>query len=237
MRKGDRMRLAPRRRRGRGDSGVTAVEFAIVIPVLLVLVIGMLEFAFVMRDYLSVGSATRTGVRVASTGAGAGPGTCPGLPIVCVPASVPALAQNAADAIQQAGSAMPQDYVDYIMVYEANANGYPAGTANDTTRLTMPSQTECASIGDCVTFRWAKSIDRYVYVSGTWDSSTIYACAPQSPSDPGPDSVGVYMHATHPYLSRLFGATLTITNRAIMQFEPLAQKVCNGNGPASGGHP
>ena len=38
-------------------------------------------------------------------------------------------------------------------------------------------------------------------------------------------------------LAQTFGATLTITNRAIMQFEPLAQKVCNGNGPASGGHP
>ena len=33
----------------------------------------------------------------------------------------------------KAGAGMPQDYVDYIMVYEANANGYPAGTANDKT--------------------------------------------------------------------------------------------------------
>ena len=85
------------------------MEFAIVVPVLFLLVIGMLEFAFVMRDYLAVSSSTRVGARIAATGANAGQGTCPGLPIICVPGNVPALAQDAADAIQQAGTAMPQD--------------------------------------------------------------------------------------------------------------------------------
>jgi Flp pilus assembly protein TadG len=70
------------RRRGRGDGGATAVEFAIVVPVLFLLVIGMLEFAFVMRDYLAVSSSTRVGARIAATGANAGQGTCPGLPII-----------------------------------------------------------------------------------------------------------------------------------------------------------
>ena len=229
------MRVADRRRRGRGDSGVTAVEFAIVVPILLLLIIGMLEFAFVMRDYLSVSSATRTGVRVAATGAGAGPGTCPGPPVICVGADVPALAQNAVDAIQQAGSAMPQDYVDYVLVYKSNDKGYPGSAGN----TTMPTYSQCGvgAYPNCVAFKWAPSINRFVYSGqGTWPSSGIYACAQQSPSDSGPDSVGVYMRATHPYLSGMFGRSLSVTNRAVMQFEPLALKVCNSSGPSNGGH-
>lgn len=221
------MRVAGRRRRrGHGDSGATAVEFAIVVPVLLLLVIGMLEFAFVMRDYLSVSSATRVGSRVASTGASAGPGTCPGAPIVCVPAKVPALAQNAADAIQQAGLGMPQDYIDYILVYDSNDKGYPGSAGN----ATMPARDECgnSTYPNCVAFRWAPTINRFVYVTGAWDSSTIYACPPTASNPDGPDSVGVFMQATHPYLSRLFGATMTITNRALNQFEPLPINQCAG---------
>ena len=224
------MRLAPRRRRGRSDSGVTAVEFAIVVPVLLLLILGMLEFAFVMRDYLSVRSATSVGARTASTGASAGPGTCPGLP-VCSPANpstydYPALAQGAADAIQQAGSAMPQDYVDYLLVYESNDKGYPGAAGN----TTMPTMAQCGTSPyvNCVAFKWAKAIDRFVYVGGTWNSSTIYACPPSASNVNGPDAVGVFMHATHPYLSGLFGKTLSITEKTVLQFEPLPINQCAG---------
>ncbi len=119
------------------------MEFAIVVPVLFLLVIGMLEFAFVMRDYLAVSSSTRVGARIAATGANAGQGTCPGLPIICVPGNVPALAQDAADAIQQAGTAMPQDSIDYILVYKSNDKGYPGSAGN----TTMPTMTGLHDLG------------------------------------------------------------------------------------------
>lgn len=220
------MRMASRRRRCRGDSGVSALEFAIVVPILLLLVIGIMEFAFVIRDQLSVAAAARTGVRTASTEASAGPGTCPGLPVICVPTSVPALAQDAVDAIQQSGSAMPQEYVDYVLVYSANAKGFPQGISGDEVRSTMPSTAECATMGECVVFTWDRAARRFKYTSGTWDSSTIYACAPTSANPAGPDSVGVYMSATHPFLSRLFGATLTIASRSVLVFEPLPINQC-----------
>ena len=204
------------------------MEFAIVVPVLFLLVIGMLEFAFVMRDYLAVSSSTRVGARIAATGANAGQGTCPGLPIICVPGNVPALAQDAADAIQQAGTAMPQDTIDYILVYKSNDKGYPGSAGN----TTMPTMTACTtSVADCVAFRWAKTIDRFVYVGGAWNSTLIYACAPTAGNTNGPDSVGVFMQATHPYLSKFFGQTITLSNRSVMQFEPLAINQC-----ASGQH-
>jgi hypothetical protein len=205
-------------RRGRsahGDSGVAAVEFAIVVPVLLLLVVGMLEFSFVMRDYLSVASSVRVGARMASTSEGIKQGTCPGLPVICSPSNTPALAQYAADAIQQAGIAMPQDLIQYIAVYKANANGYP-GTATS-----MPADSAgCVALGNCVVYRWSKSLDRFVYDGGTWTSASINACLPT------PDSVGVFMRANHPYLTKMFGSTMSITDRAVMRLEPLPANTC-----------
>lgn len=213
-------------RRGRGERGASAVEFAIVVPVLLLLVFGMLEFAFVLRDYLSVSSSVRVGARVASTGAGAGPGTCPGPPVICVPSGVPALAQAAADAIQQAGTAMPQNLIDNIWVYRANASGFPGAA----TTQTAADAAGCSS--DCVVFRWNDTIGRFVYQSGTWDSTTINACINSAQAQ----SVGVMMRATHPYLTGFFGSTITLRDRAVMKFEPLEIRSCNGLGVGNGGH-
>src|SRR3954453_23719727 len=105
--------LRPRsRRRGRGQRGAVAVEAALVTPVLIILVFGIIEFALIMRDYVAVSSAVRVGARIASANPGAG--LCSAQPSPCAPATTPALAQQAADAIRQAGTAMPKDSIDYI---------------------------------------------------------------------------------------------------------------------------
>ena len=157
----------------------------------------MLEFAFVMRDYLSVASSVRVGARVASTGAGAGPGTCPGAPVICVPSNVPALAQAAADAIQQAGTAMPQNLIDNIWVYKANASGFP-GAARRRSRQPPAAPTASCSAG---TTRSAGSCTRAA--PGT--PRTINACINSAQAQ----SVGVMMRATHPYLTGFFGSTIS----------------------------
>lgn len=54
---------APRSRR---DSGATLVEFAIVLPLLLLLMIGILETGVAFYEYLTIERATLEGVRTAS---------------------------------------------------------------------------------------------------------------------------------------------------------------------------
>ena len=99
-----------------------------------------------------------------------GPGAPP-----CAPANVPALAQLAADAVQRAGSAMPVDQIEYILVYKANASGYPGADSNHD----MP--TSCAGFTNCVRFKWRDAENKFRYHSGTWNSSTINACFPRQP--------------------------------------------------------
>ena len=53
-----------RRRRHDGEQGAALIEFVMVIPLLLALLIGIAEFGIAMRDWLTVTSATRAGARV-----------------------------------------------------------------------------------------------------------------------------------------------------------------------------
>ena len=209
------------RARRRGQAGAVAVEAALVTPILFMLVFGMIEFAFVMRDYAGVSSSVRTGSRIASTGADAGPGTCEAGPLAppCTGASSPALAQEAADAIQRAGSAMPPDSINYILVFKANSAGYPGPESN----RTMP--TDCSATLHCVKFVWRNDLDAFRYGGGSWDSRSISACFPGSVLHPL-ERVGVYLNASHPMMTGFFGDSVTLSDRGVLNFEPLATQSC-----------
>lgn len=207
-------------RRPNREDGAVAVEAAIVVPLLCLLVFGMIEFAFVMRDYASVSSMVRTGARIASTGAGAGPGTCDTDADAppCTPTSSPALAQSAADAIQRSGETADPELINYILIYKANLQGYPGADGN----TTMP--TDCTGFANCVMFKWRPTLSEFRYASGSWNSATINACFPTAI-----DRVGVYMDATHPMMTGLFGDSIDLKDRAVMDFEPLKSDSCHAN--------
>ncbi|MCW2738157.1 TadE/TadG family type IV pilus assembly protein [Nocardioides sp.] len=56
-----------RRRRG-GERGAVAVEFALLMPILLALVAGMIDAGFAINRYTMLNNAAREGVRAASLG-------------------------------------------------------------------------------------------------------------------------------------------------------------------------
>lgn len=51
------------------ERGASAVEFALILPVLLTIVFGLIEFGFVFNAQISLAQATREGVRVAAVDA------------------------------------------------------------------------------------------------------------------------------------------------------------------------
>jgi len=62
--------IARRRDRQRARAGTAAVEFALVAPMLLFLVLGMCQFGITMNQYLTLTNAVRSGARQLSMGRG-----------------------------------------------------------------------------------------------------------------------------------------------------------------------
>ena len=121
---------------------------------------------------------------------------------------------------------MPEDQINYIVVYRADAaNGNPPADC-----LAVP----IAASSNCVKFVWNKASDRFVYADGDWASTSIDACI----NSPSAQAVGVYMNATHRWLfSGVFGNTVTLSDKSVMNFEPLPNDSCQANKPVgSGGH-
>jgi hypothetical protein len=204
-----------------------AVEAALVLPLLFTMMFGIIELTLMVRDNIAVASAARVGVRAATTTAAvmSGPGNCsyadPTTGAVCHADSNPApgLAELAADAIEASGQSMNKDTIDYILVYKANADGYPGPDSN----RTMP--TSCAGYSSCVKFTWIETAGAFRFTSGTWSSKTVNACAGQS------DAVGVYLHITHHFLTGLFPAKVGLDDRAVGKFEPLPPDSCKSTSP------
>ena len=215
---------------GRGQRGAVAVEAALITPVLVTLVFGIIEFSFVMRDYVSVTSATRSGARIASTGAGAGVQVCDAgeSGTQCSNAAAPELAKLAANAIQNQGTALNKGQINYLLVYKANAKGLPGAL----TTWGADPRTDCKNALNCVVYTWSPTAMsgagkfQYNPTYGSWTSSTVNSCVASA------DSVGVYLNTTHPYITKLFGSSIGISDRTTMKFEPLTADVCG-----AGKHP
>ncbi len=115
------------RRSHAGQRGQGMVEFAIIVPVFLLLLMGMLEFGFVFTHHLTLEYATREGARAGSALSDGG-----GDSTVCA-----SIDQDIIDAVTKVlkspGSPIvghPND-VTSIVIWQANSSGNPiAGTTN-----------------------------------------------------------------------------------------------------------
>lgn len=209
-----RRRGAPHARRRAGQRGAVAVETALVTPVLLVVLLGIIELPMLIRDYVAVSSAARTGARVAA----AEPGCVQRPADPPCPATDPApFAQLAAEAVTRNGTALA-DSIRSVLVYKANANGYPGSLGS------VPAS--CSGVPACVGYSWSSTSGTLVPAGGSWDRRTVNACFPSNI-----DSVGVAVVAEHDFLSGLLGASTTMSEHAVMNFEPLPINSC-----ASGSH-
>jgi hypothetical protein len=215
------------------DDGAVAVEFALVVPVIIFLTLGIIEFGLLMRDYVSVTNITREAVRVASSEPKKGLST----PISQVRLSHAgrlsdpldwSFAYDASQVLATRGSALPSRSIDELWVYVANKEGFPlaAGAAPSSwatdTRDTFDGGCPTAS---CVRYRWDDADGTFFYRSGDWRPRTINACAGSDAAM----SVGVYVRARHTSIvGNLIGTDMFIQDAAISKFEPMRNISCAG---------
>jgi len=174
------------------EHGASAVEAAIVTPVVMLMIFGIVELGFLFKDYIAAMGAVRAGVRMASAN----------------PRYV-SFAQAAADQVALRGAAMNLQDVQQMWVYKVNlADDKPYGTSS------------FANCNVCVKFRWDVPTKTFISISDTWAASSQNACSSMSPGGP-PDRIGVYLQLKHNGFTKFVFTSVNISEDSIMTFEPM----------------
>jgi Flp pilus assembly protein TadG len=219
------------RRAARSERGVAIVEAAFVTPVFLLLVLGLIEGGLYMNDYLGVANSVRAGARASSAMGSVGDADL--FTVVNV---------------SKESAALRDEQIDYIVVYKATGFGAkPTATCQAGTSVTgvcnvfrradirkavaqleeESAQAEAEAQGitrvldqskiwfGCLTSgpNANQSPDRFWCPSGRADAQTANGGL-------GPDYVGVYVKAQHPWTTKIFGNETTLTDQSVIQIEP-----------------
>ena len=132
--------------RSRKESGAVSVEAALVTPLLVLLVFGIIEFGMYYKDAIVISSMSRTGVRTIS--------------------AEPRLASQFTDtvnAITTAVGSASAGSVKELWIYDAGTNGFPKGQSGFTT---------CTN---CLRYTWNGTTFTPV-AGYTWDPLLQNAC-------------------------------------------------------------
>lgn len=180
------------------ERGASLLEFALVAPVLLLLVFGAFEYGMFFKDYLTVSNTTRTGARV---GSAAGSNADADYQIL--------------QAVKAAATALPggSNSIERITIYRStSAGGGPSATC----------QTTSSAAEKCNAYT-ASAFTQPATKFGCGGGSIDFVWCPTTRVDSqavGPDYLGVWVKTTHGFVTKMFGTSKTITDSVVMRIEP-----------------
>jgi Flp pilus assembly protein TadG len=188
------------------------VEAAIILPVIVLFVLGIMEFGLLFTSYSTATASTRSGARLAATAyAQAGSSDS------AQDAAAEQVALASMADLQVLNNAEPIGMVIY-RVDPSATDGAPVGG------FPGPNlQGGCST--DCIRFTYDPATRTLERSSGSWTS--VDACGLTV------DSVGVQVQAEHTYISGILGQTRLVTGHTVMRLEPLPSDQCAGE--AAGG--
>ncbi len=188
-------------RRGPDDRGAVLIEALIVIPLLMMMTLGIIEYGGAYREDATVASASRAGARVASALSKTDFGVVPALTDSGV-----VTATAVASVLQSLGSTGPQA----VWIYRVEPLNAACGP---------PLFTGCVyKVG----YGWDPANKRFLMSplagSAPWPASKQIAC-PTGPLGP-PDQIAVWVKANHVAVTHMFGSGRTLTGQTVMRLEP-----------------
>lgn len=198
-------------RRARDERGAALVEFAIVVPLLITIAMGLLDFGLAWRTSLTVSSGVRAGARV---GSGMGNDRFTDHSI-----------------LQALNASLDADDVHKIVVYKSTTDD---GAVPQVCKDASPG----ASVAGCNIYDGASlALPRSAFEVGSVSASGDYLSCGGGPDaswcpvsrynsqvSPGPDYLGVWVDYRHDFVSGWFPAGgLDIKDNAVMRLEPPEQ--------------
>jgi Flp pilus assembly protein TadG len=153
--------VSRRRAAARGERGAELIEFAFVLPILLLVAFGIIDFGFLFKEYEVVTNAAREGARLKSLGDSTGYSTADvqarvaqyiinggldGSLLQPVQVSVAAIPVNAALTVNASGYTVTVTYPHrfWVLAGISQMFGGSFGTANLTASSTMRSEVQVA---------------------------------------------------------------------------------------------
>ena len=180
------------------------MEAALVLPLVIVLVMGIIEFGFAFGSKTTASGASRSGVRLAAA-AYATAGTASGTQR----AAVDKIAATVTSALTGITSADVIGMVVY-KVDPTSTTGAPYGG--------FPGDNMAGGCtSDCYRYDWHN--DRLEYLSGSWP--TPDACGLTL------DDIGVMVQVDHHYITGFVGDNVFLDGHTVMRLEPLPSDQCS----------
>jgi Flp pilus assembly protein TadG len=201
--------MSRRRRRLVGDDGAAMVEAAIITPIFFLVLFGVLEFGGAFRDYLTVNNASQGGARA---GAIAGNDADADFKIV--------------NAVRADAAAMPSGQVVRVVVFLASGPTSKVPPACTTATTGIGSPTFCnVYTGSQLRVPdgsgWTDCTDN-TNPSRFWCPATRKTAATAAAGNGPPDYLGVWVEVSHPWITGLFGNSITLTSQTVTKLEARA---------------
>jgi hypothetical protein len=203
-----------RGRRRRGDArhrGQGLVEFALILPSFLLILVGMVDFGFLFYSHMTLEYATREGARVGSALAAGNPPTLPCADVDGhVVAAVQRVLQSAGIAVRLDPSDPAKGGVQWIRIYKATTNldGSGWATANNYNQWTYSAGGGPTVDGTALDFR----------------QGTVNWSACTRANGASPDAIGVAISYNHAWViptGPLFGGgNFNLVDKTVMVLNP-----------------
>lgn len=178
------------------DRGATLVEFAILLPLLLLLSLGAFEYGMLFRDSLTVSTASREAGRVGASSANYGQADC-------------VILEAAAGALQSLESGT----IDEVHIFKSSASGAVPGDNSPDMRRYSPFSVGDPSLVACTGSDWNAE-----HLGSNWDPADRV----NDPSNA--DWIGVEVQYQHGWLTDFlwFTGTTDLAEDSVFRIEPPA---------------
>ncbi len=182
------------------------VEAALILPIMVLLLLGIMEFGLLFTSYSTSTAASRSGARLAATAYSQAGGAAAAQQDAATQISL----ATAAD-LEVLNNAEPIGMAIY-KVDKASGDGAPYGG--------FPGANMSGGCStDCIRFSWNSATESFTRTSGSW--TDVDACTLNDV-----DSIGVYVQARHDYISGILGRNRIVDGHTVMRLEPLPADQC-----------
>lgn len=193
--------------RQRGQQGAVLVEAALVLPIMILVVMGIIEFGFAFASSTTTTGSSRSGARLGAA-AYATSGT--------IESNQRAAADQIADTVSADLVGLTSAEPVGMLIYRADktsTDGAPVGGFPTDDGVASGCSTDC--------FRYTWDGTKMAYDSGGWPDPD--ACGLEL------DSIGVYVKARHDYITGMVGDHVYVDGETVMRLEPLPSDQCSGS--------